>query len=144
MTILQITTSVILLIQHNLRPRYPPGGEGVPMTTKQGSYSYKLLKAAQARSRASGFLPKQNRRILSPLPCVKNAEPATAATPVAANRFRAVLCAVSPSTREQSASMDRGVHISECPLVRRNLAETRDHCYETPAEGDVLEEQGNH
>src|SRR5216683_5826046 len=108
MTILQITTSVILLIQHNLRPRYPPGGEGVPMTTKQGSYSYKLLKAAQARSRASGFLPKQNRRILSPLPCVKNAEPATAATPVAANRFRAFLCAVSPSTREQSANTYRG------------------------------------
>src|SRR5260370_7962199 len=99
MTILQITTRVILLIKNNLHPRYP-GGEGYLWPQSKARTSYKLLKAAQARSRASGFLPKQNRRIFSPLPCVKNAEPATAATPVAANPFLSFCCAVSPPTHD--------------------------------------------
>src|SRR5713226_9644491 len=58
MTSLQITTSVILLIQQNLTPKIPPGGGGVPMTTKQGSYQLQAPQSSTSPVKSLRLLAK--------------------------------------------------------------------------------------
>ena len=55
-----------------------------------------MRSRAQASSKSSSRLAKQNRNRFSPRPARKNAEPATEATPVTASKWRAFSAALLP------------------------------------------------
>src|ERR1035438_6349533 len=63
-----------------------------------------LRNLAHASSRSWSILAKQKRSRFSPWPGRKKAEPATAATPVTASRWRAFSAAVLPRRRVASAN----------------------------------------
>ena len=67
--------------------------------------SYSLRRRAQASSSSASCLAKQKRSRFSPRPGRKNADPATAATPVARSRWRAFSAAVLPGRRSALAMM---------------------------------------
>ncbi len=66
---------------------------------------YSLRSRSQASSSSASCLAKQKRSRFSPRPSRKNADPATAATPVARNKYRAFSAAVLPGKRSTLAMM---------------------------------------
>ena len=64
---------------------------------------YSLRSRSQASSSSASCFAKQKRSRFSPRPLRKNAEPATAATPVARNKCRAFSAAVLPGRRSTFA-----------------------------------------
>jgi hypothetical protein len=77
---------------------------GTKFVQNWGMRLYSFRSRSQASSSSASCLAKQNRSRSSPRPGRKNAEPATAATPVVASRCRAFSAAVFPGSREALAS----------------------------------------
>ena len=115
------------------------------MATKQGSYQLQAPQSSTSPVKSLRLLAKAEPEDTLALTLREERRTRNRSHPSGCQQIPSLLMRrLTLNSRAVSQHVQRGGHISECPLVRRNLAETRDHCYETLAEGDVLEEQGNH